>query len=191
MIVLLGYAITDGRNYVSNQACNSIVTDYMRAYKWKTEEAANNVLKDAQNRKFMSMDTYYVEPIKAFVTPLNEETQDILYNIEALFTMYSDIKDSLKDLQCKLSTVDRKISDVEHFIEITDQNAVNGYKLYKKLKDLRIERRNIKRLIDIRQMFDKINIDNDSMKDIRERIESFKTRTFSPRELDLDKILGN
>jgi hypothetical protein len=105
--------------------------------------------------------------------------------------MYSDIKESLKDLQCKLSTVDRKISDVEHFIEITDQNAVNGYKLYKKLKDLRIERRNIKRLIDIRQMFDKINIDNDSMKDIRERIESFKTRTFSPRELDLDKILEN
>jgi hypothetical protein len=29
------------------------------------------------------------------------------------------------------------------------------------------------------------------MKDIRERIESFKTRTFSPRELDLDKILEN
>ena len=54
-----------------------------------------------------------------------------------------------RELGENLSLVDKKRSDVEHFMEISqDKNASEGYALYKMLREILRERREIKNEID-------------------------------------------
>ena len=68
---------------------------------------------------------------------------------DSLFSTSEEIKAEWKDLSNKQSIADQKISDVEHFIELSNNlNASQGYKAYKLLKEVLEERRNIKDKID-------------------------------------------
>lgn len=190
MIRSLGYIITDGKRYFADCNGTSITTDHMKAYVWKTQLAAENVLNNSCNKKFNSEDVYYIEEKTSYVTPINEDVKNTICDIMQFFDTYKIIRGANDGLTKRLSEVDRKISDVEHFIELTDQNAVNGYKLYKRLKDLRIERRNIKRLISLKEVFDTIKIDDNVEQNILGKVESFTNKCFSPREITLEDILG-
>lgn len=191
MKVLSGYVITDGSKYVSDHSTNAITTDRAKAYTWSTREAAENVLLQAETRKILPLIGYHVEDSYKYITPIDEETEKVIDEIRMMFYLYSSIQESLLNLSEKLSTTDRKISDVEHYIEVTDQNAVNGFKLYKKIKELRIQRRNIKRLQLISKEFDKIKITTGVIDDMNGLIDSFTDRMFSPKELDFNTILDD
>lgn len=191
MKVLSGYVITDGSKYVSDHSTNAITTDKAKAYTWSTREAAENVLLQAETRKILPLIGYHVEDSYKYITPIDEETEKVIDEIRMMFYLYSSIQESLLNLSERLSTTDRKISDVEHYIEVTDQNAVNGFKLYKKIKELRIQRRNIKRLQLISKEFDKIKITTGVIDDMNGLIDSFTDRMFSPKELDFNTILDD
>lgn len=66
-----------------------------------------------------------------------------------LFDTISIIKNEWENLANELSETDKKILDVEHYIEISKSlNAAQGYNAYKLLKDVLEERRHIKDQID-------------------------------------------
>lgn len=186
----MGYVITDGESFVIDGNGKSISKDQKATYVWRSEEAALNVLRDCENRKVMPLVGFHTKALKVYQTPIDDETEQAINNIHDFFKLYNQIKDNMIDLKDRLSIVDRKISDVEHYAEITNQNAVNGFKLYKKLKELRIERRNIKRLIELKKVFDNIQIDSKVQTDMNDVITRFNTRMFSPREIDIDDILN-
>lgn len=50
----------------------------------------------------------------------------------------------LSEYPKKLSKVDKEISDIYHYIEVSNLDAYRGWKAYKLLKDKLIERRKIK-----------------------------------------------
>lgn len=66
-----------------------------------------------------------------------------------LFNTANNIKLEWDNLHSKLSIADKKRSDVEHFIEISNNlNAAQGYKAYKLLKEVLEERRDVKNEIE-------------------------------------------
>jgi len=62
-----------------------------------------------------------------------------------LFDIITIVKDEWEKLRNYLSIADKKILDVEHYIEISKSlNASQGYNSYKLLKDILEDRRRIK-----------------------------------------------
>ena len=190
MKVLIGYLITNGNYYVKDSNCKSVTTDDHEAFIWNTFESAEKVLSPAKNRKILPFENYYIKEIKSNVAPIDKYAWDTITELITLCLSYNKLEGVFSTLPQKLSTVDRKISDVEHFIETTDQDACNGYKLYKKLKDLRVERRNIKRLMQINEIFKTINVPDTAIKDVDNKVNSFTKKMFTPREITLDDILS-
>ena len=190
MQVTVGYIITNGTNYSQDSNCKTLTTDDHKAFIWETREAAEKVLHLAETRKTLPLNNYYVHEIKSNIAPIDDYAANVITDLIALGQSYTRLEHEFSILTQKLSTIDRKISDVEHFIETTDQNACNGYKLYKKLKDLRVERRNIKRLIQMNEVFKTIKIPNSMTQDIENKVNSFTKKMFTPREITLDDILS-
>lgn len=190
MQVTVGYIITNGTNYSQDSNCKTLTTDDHKAFIWKTRESAEKVLTLAESRKTFPVENFYIEELTSNVAPINEYAFNIITELITLGQSYYELEDAFSQLTQKLSTIDRKISDVEHFIETTDQNACNGYKLYKKLKDLRVERRNIKRLIELKDIFKTIKIEHTMVGDVNNKVEGFTKKMFTPREITLDDILS-
>lgn len=52
-----------------------------------------------------------------------------------------EVKETKKQLLNQQSILDQKVSDIQHYIESRNLNAVEGYKAYKLLQDTLRERR--------------------------------------------------
>ena len=79
------------------------------------------------------------------------------------------------------SKYDRQRTDIEHYIEFNagKLNACDGYKAYKMLQDVLLERRKVKDELQI------INVVRDRMSlpdDIETKIKELESRTYEPRE---------
>ena len=69
--------------------------------------------------------------------------------IEQLKQSIQEIADHKTLLNNQLSTVDKKVSDILHYIELSENlNSVQGYNAYKLLREVTRERREIKNKID-------------------------------------------
>lgn len=64
--------------------------------------------------------------------------------IEQLKDIMKKISDRETFLQKELSKIDSEREDILHYIELSKYNAVQGWKLLKKLKEVSQRRRNIK-----------------------------------------------
>lgn len=74
----------------------------------------------------------------------SDREYDITKEVQSFYSFLSTVtqkKDSLDELQ---SNLDLEQEDLLHAIEVKSVNVVDGYKLYKRLHDLRVERRKIK-----------------------------------------------
>lgn len=83
----------------------------------------------------------------------------------------------------KLTEVNNKIQDVLHAIEFNSYNARDGYKIYKLLHDLRLERRKYKDEIFIRELIDD-NIHSADWGKFRSRVKDVKNRKYNAREME-------
>lgn len=109
----------------------------------------------------------------------NGETDDILGEIEILSKKLICCSSYLSN---NLSLLDQKIGDLYHFIEFNDLNAVNGYKIYKKLQETLKERRLVKdKLFDIENLTTLINYSK--VKDVKKKIQLNKNKEYKPRVL--------
>lgn len=86
-------------------------------------------------------------------------------------------------VEYKLQEVENKIQDVLHAIEFNSYNARDGYKIYKLLHDLRLERRKYKDEIFIRELIDD-NIHNTDWRKFKSRVEDVKNRQYHVREME-------
>lgn len=86
-------------------------------------------------------------------------------------------------VEYKLQEVENKIQDVLHAIEFNLYNARDGYKIYKLLHDLRLERRKYKDEIFIRELIDD-NIHNTDWGKFKSRVEDVKNRQYHVREME-------
>lgn len=79
---------------------------------------------------------------------------------EQIIELTNEIHNILVEYNKQLSNIDTQISDVLHFIENENFNAAQGYGYAKKLKQLRTERRRIKREIEPLRLLNSTTLKN-------------------------------
>lgn len=154
--------------------------------KTKAENALSNLPKQMRNLG------YFVQQIDAPSKPVEIDGFDNseLINYDSALAQigsFCDLHDQLIAratwVEYKLQEVENKIQDVLHAIEFNSYNARDGYKIYKLLHDLRLERRKYKDEIFIRELIDD-NVHNVDWDKFKSRVEDVKNRKYNVREME-------
>ena len=155
--------------------------------KIKADNALANLPKQMRNLG------YFVQQIDASSKPVdfdqfNSELELVDYDSAlAQIGAFCDLHDQLVAraiwVEYKLQEVENKIQDVLHAIEFNSYNARDGYKIYKLLHDLRLERRKYKDEIFIRELIDD-NIRSADWGKFKSRVEDVKNRKYNAREME-------
>lgn len=186
------YVLYNNKYYLMQNAIKQFVptTELNEAFqffdKTKAENALANLPKQTRNLG------YFVIQISNTDKPVDfDQFTDIeLVNYDsalAQISSFCDLHDQLVArapwIDHKLTEVENKIQDVLHAIEFNSYNARDGYKIYKLLHDLRIERRKYKDEIFIRELIDD-NIHDADWGKFRSRVKDVKDRQYHVREME-------
>ena len=189
---MMMYVLYNNKYYLMQNAIKQFIptTELNEAFqffdKTKAENALANLPKQTRNLG------YFVIQISNTDKPVDfDQFTDIeLVNYDsalAQISSFCDLHDQLVArapwIDHKLTEVDNKIQDVLHAIEFNSYNARDGYKIYKLLHDLRLERRKYKDEIFIRELIDD-NIHGTDWEKFRSRVEDVKNRKYNVREME-------
>lgn len=112
------------------------------------------------------------------------EYQEIKQKINDLSNTIQTLLSEKDNLVNSLSEVNGKEQDILHYIEFNKFNAAEGYKLSKKLQDIRKERRIIKNKIDIINIIKQDNCYDLIYGKTLERLDGIENRKYTPRVLN-------
>lgn len=154
--------------------------------KTKAENALSNLPKQMRNLG------YFVQQIDAPSKPVDFDRNTNLDLVDydsalAQIGSFCDLHDQLVAraawIEYKLQEVENKIQDVLHAIEFNSYNARDGYKIYKLLHDLRLERRKYKDEQIIADVM-KSGFAGSNWKLARTRVDDLKDRQYHVREME-------
>ena len=162
--------------------------------KTKAENALANLPKQMRNLGYFvqQVDTP-TKPVDVPTKPvdfdqLNSESELVNYDsVLAQIGSFCDLHDQLVAratwVEYKLQEVENKIQDVLHAIEFNSYNARDGYKIYKLLHDLRVERRKYKDEQIIADVM-KSGFAGSNWELVRTRVDDLKDRQYHVRNLE-------
>lgn len=189
---MMMYVLYNQKYYLMQNAIKQFIptTELNEAFqfndKTKAENALANLPKQTRNLG------YFVIQISNTDKPVDfDQFTDIeLVNYDSALAQigsFCDLHDQLVArapwIDHKLTEIENKIQDVLHAIEFNSYNARDGYKIYKLLHDLRIERRKYKDEIFIRELIDD-NIHDADWGKFRSRVKDVKDRQYHVREIE-------
>lgn len=154
--------------------------------KTKAENALSNLPKQMRNLG------YFVQQIDAPSKPVDFDRNTNLDLVDydsalAQIGSFCDLHDQLLAraawVEYKLQEVENKIQDVLHAIEFNSYNARDGYKIYKLLHDLRLERRKYKDEQIIADVM-KSGFAGSNWELARTRVDNLKDRQYHVREME-------
>lgn len=154
--------------------------------KTKAENALSNLPKQMRNLG------YFVQQIDAPSKPVDFDRNTNLDLVDydsalAQIGSFCDLHDQLVAraawVEYKLQEVENKIQDVLHAIEFNSYNARDGYKIYKLLHDLRLERRKYKDEQIIADVM-KSGFAGSNWELARTRVDDLKDRQYHVREME-------
>ena len=154
--------------------------------KTKADNALANLPKQMRNLG------YFVQQIDAPSKPVEIDGFDNseLINYDSALAQidsFCDLHDQLVAratwIEYKLQEVENKIQDVLHAVEFNSYNACDGYKIYKLLHDLRLERRKYKDEQIIADVM-KRGFANSNWELVRSRVDDLKDRKYHVRNLE-------
>lgn len=187
------YVLYNNKYYLMQNAIKQFIptTELNEAFQFFDKTKAENAL--ANLPKQMRNLGYFVQQVDTPTKPvdldqLNSELELVNYDSAlAQIGSFCDLHDQLVAratwIDHKLTEVDNKIQDVLHAIEFNSYNARDGYKIYKLLHDLRLERRKYKDEIFIRELIDD-NIRSADWGKFKSRVEDVKNRKYNVREME-------
>lgn len=196
--MLTNYVITDGTRFIYKNYKNKYVPISSEAMadvynKKQAETIYKNRLPKALKRVF------YVKCIDESRSDVKQVDSQKTYNIEETceipnITQWLDKIDTLngliqeatkrkQELINSLTTIDRELSDIIHYIEFCNLNAAQGYSAYKMIRERRIKRRVIKNELSVINVI----LDKESLDHIEDKIEKtvngLKNHVYEPRVL--------
>lgn len=154
--------------------------------KVKAENALSNLPKQMRNLG------YFVQQVDAPSKPVDFDqfTNVELVNYDSALAQigsFCDLHDQLVArvtwVEYKLQEVENKIQDVLHAIEFNSYNARDGYKIYKLLHDLRLERRKYKDEQIIADVM-KSGFANSNWELVRTRMDDLQDRQYHVRNFE-------
>ena len=193
-----GYVITDADKKVwvcKDNHSYTLSTDPNKACIFENKIVANSVFKSnlpkmvkdkVTSVKAVKLQVCDDEQPKTMQEPVKStEIGSSKYIVSVLSDAVSKLNDRRSMLVDELSKYDRQRSDVEHYIELNTGkfNACEGYKAFKLLQDILIERRKVKDELQIVQVaLDRI-VAPDELAHIDTKVKELETRQYTPREL--------
>ena len=159
--------------------------DIGQAEKWVTQNKAENILKN-MNKNLRGR--YKVESVPIELEPLN--MSDTLKSIEEIVAqvnlMRANINERFDIVNEEYSSIDKKISDINHYIELYGDslNAYEGWICFNMLKDAYKERRKIKDELALLSEIHRDVVTNDTVRAARTLIKNLGTRRYKPRVLN-------
>lgn len=191
------YVITDGNRWIMKNRNGKYVPTTCEALadvfgNKEANSVYNNNLSKALKSCFRVQK--YDKPPELIKQMTHEETQEktekvaIAENIQYWIEKVNGLnglasealhrKDKLVD---QLSTVDKEICDILHYIEFCNLNAAQGYKAYKMLKERRIKRRSIKNELRVVDIILGKKISETATDEIEKAISGMDKRKYEPR----------
>lgn len=182
------YIRKDNNRYVS-------VRSEKKAFRWQKQQTAENILLSSLSKKLRT--GYKVIPIEdqktansasekaIFNTPIASGNGDSVWEekLQELASFSDDVQNRFVELNDMLSNVDKKITDLQHYIEFNNLNACEGWKCFDMLQHLLRERRQIKNEIEIVQRFMGHGFCQSNIAQLYQEIESSKNKKYTPRAL--------
>lgn len=102
---------------------------------------------------------------------------------EDLEKLTQEVKQRKLELNSQLSRIDKKISDIRHYIEFYPLNACQGYKMAKLLKDCLIKRRDIKNEAEALCCISRMNVNFIGDGRGKTELSKIKDKQYRPRVL--------
>ena len=186
------YVLYNQKYYLMQNAIKQFVptTELSESFQFndkiKAENALSNLPKQMRNLG------YFVQQVDAPSKPLEIDGFDKseLVNYDSALVQigsFCDLHDQLVAratwVEYKLQEVENKIQDVLHAIEFNSYNARDGYKIYKLLHDLRLERRKYKDEQIIADVM-KSGFAGSNWELVRTRVDDLKDRQYHVREME-------
>lgn len=187
------YVLYNNKYYLMHNTIGQFIPtpELSKSFQFDNKTKADNAL--ANLPKQMRNLGYFVQQIDAPSKPvdfdqLNSELELANYDSAlALIASFCDLHDQLVAratwVEYKLQEVENKIQDVLHVIEFNSYNARDGYKIYKLLHDLRLERRKYKDEQIIADVM-KSGFANSNWELVRTRVDGLKDRQYHVREME-------
>ena len=146
--------------------------------KTKADNALANLPKQMRNLG------YFVQQIDAPSKPVDfDQFDSALEQIGSFCDLHDQLVARATWVEYKLQEVEDKIQDVLHAIEFNSYNARDGYKIYKLLHDLRLERRKYKDEQIIADVM-KSGFASSNWELVRTRVDDLKDRQYHVREME-------
>lgn len=191
------YVLTNQRNYLMLNAANAMAATprVEEALKFTSETKAQNALKNLP--KTLSRLGYVVAPYEDTVdepqdievenmsitapTSVQWDIDSVIETVSAFEELVDHLRNSKEYLTAKQTIAEQEILDLEHAIEFYNYNACDGYKMYKAIKEQRIERRKAKDLLLLLQILEESVSPEFFNTPPSKRIEGLKHRKYKPR----------
>lgn len=167
----------------------TLTTDRVRALVFESETNANMVFKSNLSKLIKSKGVV-VQMLEDVVSKPNEQPS-ITPDIGSSKFIISVISEAVAKLNCRhqelaeeQSKFDGQVTDIEHYIEFNagKLNACSGYKAYKLLQDVLVQRRKVKDELQIIQVVrDRMNVED--IANVEQKIKELEARVYKPREL--------
>lgn len=190
------YVVTNGSHFLKT---NAKLTSHINEAKKYPNYTLAEKAKVNMKRTFRKLGSWRVEEFTEDIQWKNDDydrdvyvSQDKVTTIMEVnnivnksFALAEDISGAYKKmlsyksfLETTISEKERVVQDILHFVEFYDLDIVNGYRIYKLLQEIRIERRNAKNELERVNRFLKADIgDMDSI------IKDKEKKSYTPRVL--------
>jgi hypothetical protein len=186
-----GYVITDTSKkvFVCKSSNNyTLSTDSSKACLFETKTKANSIYNSLS--KIIKGKGVTVKPVTLQVEDEGTESKTVAATDSSKYII-SVLSDTVAKLNARhlvlneeLSKYDRQRTDIEHYIEFNTGklNACDGYKAYKLLQDVLLQRRKVKDELQIIQVaLDRI-VSPDELAQIDSKVKALEARQYTPRE---------
>ena len=182
------YVLTNDKNWLMYNAAKQFTStpDVKQAQQFATaaraENARYNLPKPLKNLgyhvQFVGMADAEPVDIDADIDPI--ELHDGIETINTMLELHKQCVAQQQWLENRLCETQSKICDIEHAIEFYNYNARDGYKMYKRLKELRLERRKYKDALLICEIMSG-SFDAVDWAELDNRLPNLAERVYKPR----------
>lgn len=195
------YVITNGEGvYIrKDETTGKYVTipNFKMATQWDSIRKANSVLNNCiarsirsdyavqllESSKFIEKENLNVQRDVYFENGTDGNLDEWISKINAVIDIIANSDTKQEELNRKLSNVDKKIVDVEHYIEFGKFNAYQGWMCFKMMQNLLRERRRYKNEIQAINLVKQYHFDNNSLVKLSKTISEIQHKRYTPRAI--------
>ena len=192
------YVLTDGNgNYIRNDESTGKyvpVRGEKYAKQFPTSQKALSILQNSVAKNIRSnynvaaiedKDVFSIETVKDLVDQeiIDDEILNWSQNVDSVLDMINRAKNRKDELTEKISTVDKEITDIQHYIELNRINAYQGWLSASMLQNRLRQRRKYKDELSILNAILNSGIDAVNMQGVKAAISNLSGRRYAPRIL--------